>query len=354
MTTSHLAPAAYVSQPHTFFPPHAISLQEIEDDIARVHADHPRLAVVLRTVRATGVRQRYFVRPLAEVSATEPIAERNARAFADVCQMGERAAIGTLAQAGLQPAEIDCLITSHATGIAMPGLDVHLIATLGLRPDVRRIPVNQLGCAGGTFALVRAAEYLRARPGDRVLVVCSEAVSSVYQHSETTIEGMIYKALFGDSAAAVIVTSDPLGPGIRIEDTKELTLPNSALRYRMQVHGDGFHFVSTKAALDSTKEAMPYLLPWYRGEEGEGFDFVVGHPGGPRVIDDVEAGLGVSPELLRHSRASLAENGNLAGVAVLNVLQRHYAEAPKDGARGLVLGLGPGFTIAACKSSWIS
>jgi predicted naringenin-chalcone synthase len=347
--------SAYVSQPSMFFPEHSVSLREIEDDIARTHAHLPNLKVVLRTVRATGVLQRRFARPLAEVSASEPIAERNAHAFKDVCRMGEQAAITALTATGLSPGDIDCVITSHATGISMPGLDVHLIGALSLRPDVRRIPVTQLGCAGAAYAMIRASEYLRARPGEQVLVVCAEAVSSVYQHSDSTIESMIFKGLFGDGAAAVIVTSDPLGPGIRIEDTKEITLPHTANRYRMETQQDGFHFLSTRAALDSTKEMLPYLLPWYRGESTDAeFDFVIGHPGGPRVLNDLETGLDLSPGLLRHSRESMARRGNLAGPAVFDVLNRHYSSAPEDGAKGIVLGLGPGFTGAACKATWTS
>ncbi|MFJ4282491.1 hypothetical protein [Streptomyces massasporeus] len=55
------------------------------------------------------------------------------------------------------------------------------------------------------------------------------------------------------------------------------------------------------------------------------------HPGGPRIIAEVTAALGLGTENSRHSFASLEENGNLGGNAVLDVLGRRR---PGGGRRG--------------------
>ena len=345
MTSSH---AAYVTQPSIVLGEHTVSLQEIEDDFALAHAGDRRLPVWQRQIRSTGVHQRHFARPLAEVSApNQKIEQRSEATFTDVCRLGVQSLKLALAASGLDPKDIDCLITASATGAKMPGLDVHLINELKMRPTVRRIPIAQLGCAGGAFALALASEYLRARPGERVAVVCSEVPSATYQHSEMSVGPVIFKALFGDGAGAAIVTSQPLGPGIRIEDTMELTLPNSTTRYWMEPREDGYHFLSTREALNSTNDALPHILPWWHRNGDESIDFAVVHPGGLRVLDDVQKGLDLKPELLRHSHESMAENGNLAGVAILDVLARQLQTPPHDGTRGLLLGFGPGFTAIA-------
>ena len=341
--------AAYVSRPALRFPEHEITLDDILDDIRTTHPDHERLGAVLRIVNRTGVRRRRFTRPLDEVSATEPTDVRNDRAFADLARLGEEAARAVLAAQDLPPDRVDAVITSHSTGIAIPGLDVHLINALGMAPTVRRIPMTQLGCAGGAFALAIAADHLRAHPGARILVVVAEALSTVYQHSDTSLESMIYKALFGDSAGAVVVTDTPRGGGLVIEDTWMYTLPDTIERYRAHLDTTGQHFESTRAALLSTNELLPPLLDWYGPVQPQ---YVVAHTGGPRILDDLEAGLGGDAKLFEPSRASLRERGNLGGTAVLDVLDRHYAMPPAADASGLLLGLGPGFTAAALSGHW--
>ena len=343
----------YASRPAVVFPPHEITLEQIKQDISDHHPDLPRLRAVLRNVEATQVATRYFTRPLDEAVRTAPLVERNTRAFADLCELGELAARQALDANGLSPGDVDCIVTSHSTGLAIPGLDNILIRRLGLRPSVRRIPMTQLGCAGGAYVMSRAFEQVKAWPGSRVLAVCAETLSSVYQRSDTTVHSMIYRALFGDSAAATIVTDTPRpGGGFEFIDSWEYTLPDSAQRYRLRVEDDGFHFDSTREALDSTTELMAPLLDWYGKVSPGAPQFVVAHPGGPRILQDLADGLEGGDHLLAHSWASLRRRGNLGGVAVLDVLDRWHADPPADGAEGFLIGLGPGFSAAACAGRW--
>lgn len=343
----------HVSRPAVVFPPYEVELDQILADIKTHHADHAELRRILRIVGRTGVRSRRFTRPLDEVGRRESIEPRNRRTFADVCALGAEAARAVLAEQGVEPTQVDCVVTSHSTGVAIPGLDVHLFNALGLRPDVRRIPMTQLGCTGGALALVRAAEQVRARPGSRVLVVVAEALSTVYQHSDDSIEAMIYKVLFGDSGGAVLVSDAPLGTGLVVEDTWEFTLPNTTERQRLRLDDLGQHFDSTADALKSMGELVSPLLDWYRRSAGQDTpDFWVAHTGGPRILSDLEDGVGCDRKLLQHSWESLRERGNLGGVAVLDVLDRLYATPPGPGASGVLIGLGPGFAAAACRAVW--
>lgn len=342
----------HVSRPVVVFPPYEVELDEILADIRTHHADHPELRRILRIIGRTGVRNRRFTRPLDQVGRSEPIEERNRRTFEDVCELGVEAARAVLARQGVEPGQVDCVVTSHSTGIAIPGLDVRLMNTLGLRPDVRHIPMTQLGCAGGALALVRAVDQVLAHPGSTVLVVVAEALSTVYQHSDDTVEAMIYKVLFGDSGGAVLVGDVPLGEGMAVEDTWEYTLHDSTERYRLRIDGLGQHFDSTPEALKSMGELVPPMLEWYRRSGRDSADFWVAHTGGPRILSDLEEGVGCDRKLLQYSWDSLHERGNLGGVAVFDVLDRLYATPPAPGASGVLIGLGPGFTAAACRAVW--
>ncbi|MFG2502968.1 type III polyketide synthase [Streptomyces sp. NPDC048441] len=343
----------HVSRPQTVVGDHKVATSEIADDIRAHHPDHPRLRAILRIIDNSGVRTRHFTRPLDSptVSGSADMSERARVAFGDALAMAERAALSALDTAGLRAADIDAIVTTHTTSWAIPNLDIHLIERLGLRPTVRRIALTTVACPGGTHALIRAAELVAAHPGSRVLVVGAEVLSAIYQHSDTSIESMIYKALFGDSAAATVVTGDRLGPGIVVEEAFEYVLPDSLDRQRGRIGVDGIHFDSTKKALSAASDVLPHVKDWFGPQKP---DFAVIHPGSPRIITATATALGLTPHDSRHSTDTLADEGNLGGVSVLRVLERTHSDPPADGASGVMIAFGPGFATAALRCHWQS
>ncbi|MEU8101668.1 type III polyketide synthase [Streptomyces rubiginosohelvolus] len=345
---------AYIARPVTVFPTHQITTTEIADDIRHHHPDHPKLGAILRILKNTGVQTRYFTRPLAAptVAGTAGVGDRAEAAFSDALDLATEAARRTLALHRLEPCDIDAIITTHSTGWAVPNLDIHLVERLRLRPDVRRIALTTMACAGGTQALIRAVDMVAARPGATVLVVASEVISAVYNHADDAVEHMIYKALFGDSAAATVVTAQPFGPGLRVaspDDTYEHVLPDSLTRYNGRVDAAGFHFDSTKQALSAADDVLPDLLKWLGPDL---VDFGVIHPGSQRIIDDTARALGLDAHDTRHSTDTLEQEGNLGGPSVLRILERTHAEAPAAGSRGVMVAYGPGFNTAALRGTW--
>ncbi|MFE0178551.1 PhlD [Streptomyces sp. NPDC059002] len=340
---------AYVNRPGVADAAHEVTTQEIVDDIRREHSGHQQLAALSRLARTVGVHTRRFVRPLTDVARTEPIEERNVRAYADVCALAELAARRALDEAGLRPANVSALITFHATGLAIPGLDVHLVNTLGLPPTVKRIPMTQLACAGGAHALGLAADM--ARPGQPVLVVGAEALSTVYQHTDETLPAMIYKLLFGDGGAAAVVSAEPLAqPGLYIEETWTYTHPDSEHYYRLRADVNGYHFDSTRDSVEAVVQVIPQL-PWpHQGPWDPEFGII--HPGSQKILDLVTQSGGCSEKALRHSVMSLQTNGNTGGSAVLRVLDRIHDDPPPHGSAGLLLGVGPGFCAASSRAHW--
>ncbi|MCW2904022.1 MAG: PhlD [Streptosporangiaceae bacterium] len=344
---------AFISQPAIVLPDHKITTSEILDDIVAHHGDHPKLAVILKAVGGAGVTTRFFTRPLPEVGSGRGVEHRNHAAFAAANDLGREAARRALDAAGLRPGDVGAIITSHSSSLTVPNLDVHLIEGLGLRPNVSRIPMTTLACAGGIQALIRAADYLRARPGRPVLVVVGEELSTTYHHADTTLHSMIYKGLFGDGAGACIVSDIPLGPGLVIENnvthTFEHVLPGSLDRYWSRLDAAGLHFDSTSKARRAAKDALPHALKWLGHWQPE---WAAVHPGSEPIIDHVVTGLGLDAHAGRYSRESLAQQGNCGGASILDVLDRMYQSPPPEAAPGVAIAWGPGTTTGAVKGIW--
>src|SRR5438874_10302058 len=108
----------------------------------------------------------------------------------------------------------------HFSAASIPSLDAHLIHQMGFRPNVRRMPFTELGCAAGAMALGRAADYLKAHPGGNVLIIAVELPSLTFQRKDISQANLISSILFGDGAAAVIVRGNPApGPKILVSET---------------------------------------------------------------------------------------------------------------------------------------
>lgn len=345
--------STYVSAPVLILGEHVIPAEQIRDGILDRHPEHPKIEVIRKALGNLPGTRRYFQPYMKVVSPERTAAERKNTTFDDLAVRAEKAALEALKKAGLTPSQIDCIIVTSATGDKVPGLATHLQNALGMRRDVRPRSMTQAACAGGALALIYADDYLAKRPDDHVLVIAAEELSSLYQEENTTVEDMIYKQLWGDCVAAVVVAARPLGPGLRIDHTTELTIPHTTDRYAKVTDHRGDHFASTRASLRSVSDLAPDLRKWLADHDCEHLDFAVLHPGGPAILDKLGTELGLDGRLLRHSRGVLAEEGNLGGPTIFSVLARTHLEPPAPGGRCLVFGLGPGVFAAGLIGTWI-
>ena len=149
--------------------------------------------------------------------------------FIDVARdLGAEAARRCLDEAGLGPQDVDHLIFVSTTGLAAPSLDARIMAALGMRPHTRRTPIWGLGCAGGAVGLSRAAEYVRAYPNQRALLVCVELCSLTFRFDDRSVRNLVAASLFADGAAAVLVEGEDLpGTGPQIVDSESTLFPDS-------------------------------------------------------------------------------------------------------------------------------
>jgi alkylresorcinol/alkylpyrone synthase len=77
------------------------------------------------------------------------------------------------------------------------------------------------------------------------------------------------------------------------------------------------------------------------------------HPGGPRVIEALQDGLGLSDEALNLSWETLAKAGNISSASVLLILDKTMKRLqPKPGEVGVLMAMGPAFCAELVLLQW--
>ena len=310
------------------------------------YGDFERLAKVFES---SGIRQRHLVRPLEWYLQPLGWPERGAAYLECGTQLFIDAARKALDAAGLQPSQVDTVVTISSTGVATPSLEARAADRLGFRPDVERVPVFGLGCAGGASGLMIGSRLAQSRPGSVVLVVAVEICSLAFRLDKLTKENIVATALFADGAAACVLRVQEKGIA-SIEMGGQHNWPDTLDVMGWSVDTEGLGVIFDRAippfAEANMAQAVSGILR--RGNlQVTDIDRFICHPGGAKVINALERALALGQGALNHEREVLAENGNMSAPTVLFVLERTIAEGlPK---RSLLTAMGPGFT-ASCVS----
>lgn len=343
-----MPPRASLISLATASPPHELRQPAIIEAVRRVVGDRMRDFARLEPVFVNaGIDRRQSVRPMEWHGASRDWAERTEAYLEGATDLFVEAAGRALERAGLAGRQVDAVVTVSSTGIATPSLEARAMSRLGFRRDVQRTPVFGLGCAGGVSGLGLAARLAQARPGSKVLFVCVELCTLAARHDQLTSANIVATALFGDGAAACVLSTE--GGGLAIEGAVEHTWPDTLEIMGWRVDPEGFGVIFDRSipvfAAAHLREAMADML----GGLGLRFDDVarfVFHPGGAKVVEAVETALELGQGALVEEREVLREHGNMSAPTALFVLERVLAGARQAG-RLVVAALGPGFT-ASC------
>lgn len=310
---------------------------------------------VVKIFEGAGVDNRYGIMNIEEVFTASSLEEKNAIYSREVKKLGNAVLQNALAKNNWKADSLDYIITVSCTGIMIPSLDAYLINALGLRNDVVRLPVTEMGCAAGVSGLIYASNFLKSNPGKRAAIVAVESPTATFQLNDYSMANMVSAAIFGDGAACVLLSSEnqAVGPKIIGEEMYHFKDATHLMGFDLTNHG--LKMILDPAVPATIAEHFPKIVhPFLEryGSSIEKVDHLIFHPGGRKIVQTVEDLFGQLGKNIDDTRETLRLFGNMSSATVLYVLERFLEKDIGKGEQGLMLSFGPGFSAQRILLEW--
>ena len=237
----------------------------------------------------------------------------------------------------------------------IPSLDAYLINALGLRQDVVRLPVTEMGCAAGVSGLIYAANFLKNNPNKRAAIIAVESPTATFQLNDFSMANMISAAIFGDGASCVLLSSEEGAVGPKILGEEMYHFNNATHMMGFDLTNMGLKMILDPTVPEVIAEHFPNIVhPFLEKHEStiEKVNHLIFHPGGRKIVQTVDALFGALGKNLDETRNVLKEYGNMSSCTVLYVLERFLEKNIQAGEQGLILSFGPGFSAQRVLIEW--
>lgn len=341
--------AAAVEFPDNYHPQEALI-----DRLSTVLGPHFR-----RFALTAGVEHRHLAISMDRMEQLSGFTEANEAYLEVALELGERALLRAFDEAKVNPSDIDIIFSTTVTGLTVPSLEARLAGRVGLREDVKRVPLFGLGCVAGAAGVARMHDYLRAFPDQVAALLAVELCTLTIQREDNSVANLVATSLFGDGAGAVITkgaerTGDERR-GPRVLATRSRLYPDTEEVMGWKIGSDGFQIVLSADVVNVAQKYLGDDVRKFLADHGltpQDISRWVCHPGGPAVIDAVIDVLDLPSDALDRTRNSLRNNGNLSSVSVLDVLAANLADPPPAGSFGLMIAMGPAFCSELVLLAW--
>jgi alkylresorcinol/alkylpyrone synthase len=327
----------------TAVPPYVLRQSDVRAEADAFFGGERETARLLPVFANSGIEARHSCVPIDWYREPHGWTDRNAVYLENAVALLEQVSRDCLGKAGLTPVEIDAVVVVSTTGIATPSLDALLIGQIGLRPDVQRLPVFGLGCAGGVLGLARAAALARAAPDSRVLLLVVELCTLSFRKDDCSKSNVVATALFGDGAAGAIVSCR--GDGAAIGPAGEYTWPGSLDVMGWDVAEDGLKAIFSRDIPSHIRRHLRPVAADFLARHALSFEDIgafVCHPGGAKVVAALEEAFDLPEGTMVEARCVLRDYGNMSAPTVLFVLDAMLRK--HAGARMMLTAMGPGFS----------
>lgn len=321
-------------------------LKNVPEDIRRK---------AIKIFKGSNIEYRRSVVPLDIAFGDMSFEEKNNIYKNEMIEYGTELLKNAIEKSGIKPTDIDYLITTSCTGFMIPSVDAYLVNALGLRGDVVRLPVTEMGCAGGTSGLIYANEFLKANPNKTAVLLTMEIPSVTFQKNDLSAENLVSTAIFSDGFSCAILKGGE-GPGAHILDT-------DMYHFHKGTHLMGFNLTNTGLKIVLDKDVPTTIegnfekifLPFLERNHVNitEVDHYMFHPGGKKIINMVEKYISHYDKNIEESKWVLENMGNMSSATILHIYDRVTKSRDiKPGDRGYMLAFGPGFMAQSILVEW--
>lgn len=333
---------------NTVMPENSYSQNEISEVLNGIWGEHGRAARKFH--ENSKVESRKLVLKLEEYKSLSDFGSRNDLWIKHALPLALDAVTSALIESSMHAKDIDLIISTSITGIAVPSVEARLMNLLNFRNDTKRMPLFGLGCLGGAASIARAHDYLCAYPTHAVLITATELCSLTFQLDDQSIANMVATGLFADGSAAVVMVGKEhpkfQNAKMHVLDSMSAFYPETERIMGWDINQNGFKIVLSGDVPSLVHDKVPGGVKefldrhqYHLSDLGE----VIAHPGGPKVLDALTKALNVDKSWLNHSWESLAQNGNMSSVSVLDILARTLKTSIDEEKLGILMAMGPAF-----------
>lgn len=336
-------------------PEHSYPQAEVTDAFAEVlDSSGVNRELLGRFHTNAGVSHRHLALPLECYWELKDFGAANDEFIRVAMQLGARAVTEALAGAGLAPGDVDLIVSTTITGLAVPSIEARVASAIGLRDDVKRMPLVGLGCVAGAAGVARVHDYLVGHPDDVAVLLSVELCSLTVQRDDTSVANLVASGLFGDGAAAVVMVGERRAEALGLRSPR--VVASRSRLYAATERAMGWDVGATGLRIVLGVEVPDLVRANVRGDVDaflalhgltrSDIGWWVAHPGGPKVLEAMQEALEVPREALGVTWRSLDQIGNLSSASVLHVLADTLRDhAPEPGSWGLLMAMGPGFCL---------
>jgi predicted naringenin-chalcone synthase len=258
----------------------------------------------------------------------------------------------------LDPLQIGTVLSSSLYSLGCPTLAHRMVDHFRMDPATDNYHISGVGCASGVPLMRLAIQTMRGQTGKQALVVAAESMSGILTRAaaEDPRTKTVGSAIFGDGCAAAVLCSDPDVDGPVIVDSQVHQIEGTLDAVRLDLTAEDSYLHLARELPDIGGAALPALVTGFLRRnhlERSDIDHWMAHPGGRRIVENVQSALGLSDDDLATSWGALAEHGNVGTPSIFYVLRDTIARRdPQEGEHGLMVTIGPGVTLGLMLLGW--